>query len=129
MQQRYIVFGYSRLSLVVRGFARVWKLEQAQENWATIVRYHRSSCCTRSYLTAACSDNPDELSRVPTSLLLLEVLSKLLVPDSISLYPRYPSSPVRSDHLSHRVFECIDRGIPRGRITLEYVSTTASRRV
>lgn len=61
--------------------------------------YHPSSCCTCSYLTAACSDNPGELSRVPTSP-LLEILSKLLVPASISLYPREPSSSQPSSKIT-----------------------------
>lgn len=61
--------------------------------------YHPSSCCTCSYLTAACSDNPGELSRVPTSP-LLKILSKLLVPASISFYPREPSSSQPSSKIT-----------------------------
>ena len=71
------------------------------DSWKTgTPLYRTSSCCTCSYLTAACSDDPD-VSRVPTNA-LFKMLSKLLVPDSIGRYPRGSPSHVQNNDISLR---------------------------
>lgn len=71
------------------------------DSWKTgTPLYRTSSCCTCSYLTVACSDDPD-VSRVPTNA-LFKMLSKLLVPDSIGRYPRGSPSHVQNNDISRR---------------------------